>query len=181
MVARRRNSRAHTTQRLEIDDGGSKRRFSFSLCRNKSQFGDVPIDQFWMDHSTVYGQRNSHAVNYEAIVEYFWSLCRREGSELDGPVQESYMLASLLPEARSNGSRRVFEDAVPQRATVAHRQRLLHALDQHLAAGRESEVDIVSFRDQTAKLLTTSPSYAEGVWNCYRQYEQELFGEGRGA
>jgi hypothetical protein len=135
------------TQVLDFHDGGfvlsrqtddgpischrRGRRFEFELCRKRAQFGSVAVDQFWMDHATIYGQRNQRAANYEAIVEGFWGLCWREGSVLLDEVQDSYLLAKLLPYARSNGSRRVFEDAVPARSTVARRQRqrLLQDLD----------------------------------------------------
>jgi hypothetical protein len=157
------------------------RQYSFQLCRKATQFGDIRVDQVWMPHGSVYGQRNSTASNRDSIVNAFWSLCRRAGSdEEDDGVKDSYLLAKLLPEVRSNGSRRVFQDAVTARETIALRQRLLSSLEERLASGRNHRLDMVSFRDQTAILLGP-PSYEEEVWCRYRHYEAELFDEGHQA
>ncbi len=171
---------ARTTQDGPVTSEPRLLQFTFDLCRKTSQFGDVAVDQVWMEHATVYGQRNCRSTNHDALVDAFWTLCWREGSVLEDAVQESYLLAKLVTESRSNGSRRVFQDAVQAQGTNAQRQRLIQALDQRLAAGRRNELDMVAFRDQTAILLGP-PSYPAEVWDRYRRYGQELFEEGRAA
>lgn len=157
------------------------RRFEFELCRKSALLGDVPVDQFWFARNTLYGQRHSAARNQQAIVDCFWSLCFREGSVLEDDVQDSYILLKLLPDARSNGSRRIFEDAVPTRLAgrrEAEEERIAH-LESMLAAV-DSETDLETFRDRTAELLGP-PEYPPAVRQRYQTMEQELLGAGRDA
>lgn len=167
----------------ETDGSGSCRqlvsRFEFELCRKQAQFGDVPVDQFWFAHGSLYGQRKSAARNRQPISECFWSLCWREGSVLEDDIQETYILLKLLPHARSNGSRRVFKDAVLAR-TARSQVELIANLNASLSVSTDKETDLEAFRDQTAVLLGP-PEYSDTTWRRYKEMEQELLGEGRSA
>src|SRR3954469_24535744 len=92
---------------LELDG----RLFRFELCRRAERMGPVPVDHWWMDTRRVYGQRGRTATAREAVTGYFWALCQHHKTDAEPAVQESYILAGLLPLARSNAARRVFMDA----------------------------------------------------------------------
>jgi hypothetical protein len=110
----------------------------------------------------------------------FWALCRKHRTMGDEPVQESYILARLLPHARSNGSRRVFEDATltrPEHVGEASRS-VLEELEQSLKSSCHEEVNEIAFRDGTANVLGP-PKYDEAVWDFYRRFEADVLGEAR--
>ena len=46
--------------------------FEFALCRNQTTLGEIEIDQFWMSHQSLYGQRNQGAVNLEPLIARRW-------------------------------------------------------------------------------------------------------------
>lgn len=182
-------------EELRIDDGSRRihlspgvpgaiiegaKCFSLELCRKPSQFGNVPVDHWWMDVSSVYGQRNQPARNGNVIVELFWSLCLKEATVFHEEVQDSYILAKLLPHVRSNGARRIFADAVltaPGRVGLK-RPEMIAQLDASIRAHSDREMGIEDFRDETAKLLGPE-IYSEEVIARYRQISEELLGEGR--
>lgn len=155
------------------------RRFDFELCRKQFQYGDVPVDQFWMNHGTLYGQRGSAARNQQSIVDYFWLMCRQAGTAGDREVKNSYMLLNLLPRARSNGSRRVFEDAKLSRSPLGQgsRHKVLANLNERLSTSASEEIELPAFRAHTAALLGP-PEYSAEVHRRYYEMEQELFGDG---
>ncbi len=93
------------------------KRFRFHLCRKQILLGDVPIDHCWMEINSVYGQRNRIAANQDALIEFWWALCWKHATVLHAEIQESYILAHLLPYARGNGSRRVLSE-IGRRAGV---------------------------------------------------------------
>lgn len=72
----------------------------FSLCRKAEQLGAVLIDHGWMRTTALYGQRarsKQRSGNFTAVTTGFWALCCREGSQYEPDVQESYLLARLVP------------------------------------------------------------------------------------
>jgi len=186
------------TEELRLDDGSRRisrdpalpgkllieaaRHYTFHLCRKNAVMGDVAIDQWWMKRSTLYGGRGQTAVNYRVIVKYWWSLCMKDLSAFEDSIQENFILASLLPLARSNGCRRVFGDAVPARnkSPDTRRSVVIAQLDELLAASRQEELGIVEFRDQTANCLGP-PEYDPEIQRVYDDFTGELFGEGRRA
>jgi hypothetical protein len=88
--------------------------YEFSLCAKQVQFGPVSIRQWWMPHQTVFRERKRNAVNFQPIIDCYWSLCH-QGHQLavtDEASQETFLLASLLPHVRSDGARDVVADAV---------------------------------------------------------------------
>ena len=157
------------------------RTFRFQLCRKPVEFDEVRVDHWWMDIGTLYGQRNQSASNYDAVIDYWWELCKQDPSPLDAPTRESYILAKLLPFARSNGSRRVFVDSVPTRP--GGRRELAESvveLERRLVAGADGEISKLEFRDHTRDLLGP-PKYPPEVRDRYFQLSEELLGEARQA
>lgn len=153
--------------------------FSFELCRKQATFGSVPVDQFWMEVSSLYGQRGRSARNGTVVVEFYWSQCMKAATVLREEVQQSYILASLLPYARSNGSRRVFDDAVLTKAKrIGEKsEEQIADLDQQLAVGRNGMIDMETFHRQSAALLGP-PDFAPDVKRAYQELADELLGEG---
>lgn len=186
------------TEELCFDDGGRRfhfqpgapnkcvveaaKCFSFELCRKQVRFDGVPVDQFWMEVPSLYGQRGRQARNGDVVVEYFWSQCLKAATVFDENVQESYILANLLPYARSNGSRRVFDDAVLTSAKRLGEKRedQIADLDRQLAASQDDLLDIETFYSKTANLLGP-PDFGPNAINAYQELADELLGEGRRA
>ncbi|MEQ8791400.1 MAG: hypothetical protein RIC55_34375 [Pirellulaceae bacterium] len=163
----------------DSSDGDVRSAFSFTLCRKELLLGQLPIDQWWMSQRGLYGERNQDSPNRQEVVECYWSLCRREGSAVDDrSVQETYVLASLLPYARSNGSRRVFVDAslTRQRGGELARRQLLEELEALLQSARHDELDVLQFYRQTADLLGP-PVYGEEVRSRHRALTAEILHE----
>jgi hypothetical protein len=158
-----------------------ERRFQFHLCRKQAVFGDLQVDHWWMPTNTLYGQRNRSAGNQQVVIEYWWALCTQNTTIDQKPVQESYILAKILPYARSNGSRKVFVDSVPTRPqNRKERDQAAAELNERLAAARTGEMNRIEFRDQTAELLGP-PNYPAEIQERYEQIAEELLQEGRDA
>lgn len=161
----------------ELEVGG--RGFRFALCRKAERMGAVAIDHWWMDTATLYGQRNQPAANLDPIVDSYWALCRHHGTDAEASVRESYVLAKLLPRARSHASRRVFNDAhlfSRGRATRTARARAIEDLERLLGTGRDDRLTPREFKEETAKVL--GPPRPDGpVAERYEQFAAELLGE----
>ena len=157
------------------------RNFRFNLCRKPIQLGPLAFDHWWMNTSTLYGQRNRPASNQEAVIDCFWAKCMEQGSVLDDMVQESYILAKLLPHARSNGSRKVFVDCYPTRqGGRKEMDESVANLNARLAESRNQEMDMLDFNRGTADLLGP-PAYPQEVQDRCFELSQELLCEARKA
>lgn len=154
--------------------------FEFRLARKQVRLGDSEFEQYWMPIYSLYGQRNQAAVNQQPIVDYFWALCGRSGTESEAAVQESYLLAKILPFARSNGSRRVFVDSFQTvAASCSRRMRTWIADLEKLLAGSSSQgCDEVAFQRLTGDLIGP-PEYDDDVRDRYEHFRAELFEEAR--
>jgi hypothetical protein len=132
-----------------------------------------------MKISTVYGQRNRSAANQSAMIECWWAFCWKYATVLEEAVQESFILAHLLPYARGNGSRRVLADAIPTRSKKleADKATVAAELEQYLQGSRDEEFDLQAFRDATANAIGP-PIYGDEVWQCYKRLAQDLLGQG---
>jgi hypothetical protein len=133
--------------------------FTFTLCRKAEQLGPVTVDHWWMRTTELYrqrAQRRRKEGNYEALTEAFWALCRQEGSHVERDVQESYLLARLLPYARSQGSRRIVADAyLGPRTKAARKERevAIKRLDRLLQSCRSESTTPLSFSRHTADVI----------------------------
>ena len=93
--------------------------YPFDLHHRVVQFGPVTVRQFWMDLRTLYDARVDGPLNAWSIIQYFWDLCRRGGTQGDRSVQESYLLARLLPFSRRAGTCRILSDARCKTSTTS--------------------------------------------------------------
>jgi hypothetical protein len=166
---------------VEAEAEAASRTLRFHVYRKPVRLGDLEVDHWWMDIGTLYGQRNRRASNQAAVVDYWWALCTQDATVLDEPTRESYILARLLPFARSNGSRRVFVDSVPTRP--GGRRELTESvteLEQRLADSADGEMDKAEFHSRTGDLLGP-PEYPREVHDRYHQLSEELLCEAREA
>jgi hypothetical protein len=154
--------------------------FTFTLCRKAEQLGPVSVDHWWMRTTELYrqrAQRRRKGGNYEAVTEAFWALCRRAGSHVERDVQESYLLARLLPFARNQGSRRIVADAylTPRtRAARQEREEAVQELDQLLRSCRTATMTPLSFSRRTADIIGP-PVLAAELQQAYLACCGELF------
>ncbi|REJ65892.1 MAG: hypothetical protein DWQ31_16480 [Planctomycetota bacterium] len=156
--------------------------FQFKLCRKQTTLGDVIVDQFWMPIPSLYGQRGRRAVNHQPIVDFYWAVCGDRDTQDDSLVRESYLLAKILPHARSNGSRKVFVDSFQSVRDARQQQvrRWTKELNERLRSCRTEEYDDLAFQRATADLIGP-PLYSEEVQHRYASLTGELFGEARDA
>lgn len=153
--------------------------FTFTLCRKAVQLGNVEIDHWWMQTTELYRQqtvRRCKGGNYEAVTEAFWALCCREGSQAERDVQESYLLARLLPFARSHGSRRIVADAFMALWTVAAqaKREAVQDLDLGLRSSCTETLTPRRFSRRTADVIGP-PVLSKDVKQTYLNYCTELF------
>ena len=155
------------------------RRFSFCLCRKQEDFGDTSVDQWWMKVSSIYRQRNIRADNYQAVIDCWRAVCEKHGTFSDRGTLKTYILAMLLPEARSHGSRRVVADATPTwpRNHRRVRQGAIWELESQLAGSRSLELDKVAFRDRTADLIGPA-QFSPELQERYHELAAELLDRG---
>lgn len=145
--------------------------FQFDMFRKQANLGCLEIDQWWMDKRGLYGERNRNSSNRCAAIDLFWSLCICEGSAFsERDIQETYILARLLPHARSNASRRVFVDASLENHSSAAD---LSELDQFLSLSQDGRKNALDFYRSTGNLLGP-PEYEENVIDQYNEFVAEL-------
>ena len=157
--------------------GGPGDRFQFQLCTRNTLLGELVFDQWWMDKRGLYGERNFYSPNRQAILDLYWAICLHVGTALhDQDTQETYVLASLLPHTRSNGSRRVFVDA-----SLTHyehdrelkRSEYLLELKNVLEAGKHDAASALVFNRRTADILGP-PVYEADVTSIYDEFTEQI-------
>jgi len=151
--------------------------FQFHLCRQQVTLGKTEIDQFWMPIPSLYGQRGTSAVNQQPLVDLWWRFCGIAGTQTEIDVQESYLLAKILPEARSNGSRRVFADAV-EISTRSRRHEIqawAEELNELLIGDGKAKYNEARFHKATECL--GHPEYPSSVWEKYVEMTEHLFAD----
>jgi hypothetical protein len=157
------------------------RPFDFSLCRKAVQMGNIPVDHWWMKTTELYGQRGKpcrQASNFQAVTDYFWALCREEGTAHDSEVQESYLLSKILPYSRSHGSRRVFTDAWlfgRDRSSKVTKAEVVAELEQFLRTGRIQVMTRTEFEEKTTKMLGPRGLTAEEIC-AYKEFTNDFLG-----
>jgi hypothetical protein len=154
----------------------------FALCHQTILLGQTPMDYWWMAPGTVYPTRKRKAANYEPIIEHYWALCLKGKTVFEDDVQENYILAKLLPHARSNASRKVFVDSVPstRRDQETYPEPITEHFDRLLRHDRRRRMGPVKFRDCTADAIGPT-CYPKAIQDLYRRRSEELLGEGRDA
>jgi len=149
------------------------REFTFELHRKQDKFADVEIDHWWLDQRTLYGQRNTRR-RIAPLADCFWALCEGAATTSERDVQESYILAKLIPYARSNAARGVFQDARPGRLRDPKRRReFFEELERTITQGCAQPIDVLGFHRTTADLLGP-PEYDNQDRDRYAEFAAEL-------
>jgi hypothetical protein len=141
--------------RQTLSVGGEN--FEFELCRKQNvPFGPVDVDQWWMEVTPLYAQRQNRKLqsrNHSQVIEHYWAKCHQEHATLEREAQERFLLASLLPLMRSQGSRKVFDDAFLRAGRRADQVLDVLNLDALLRGSREKVLTTEDFYDKSLKLL----------------------------
>jgi hypothetical protein len=152
--------------------------FAFSLCAKPEEFAGISIAHFWMDTRSIYGQRNTPAVNLRPMADYFWMRCLLERRHTHPAQQEIYLLALLCPHVRSHGGNRVVAESRARRSASTKREQVdaLEALLKTSPRTRKGESDQLTmqqFHQRTEAILGSSYGVAELA--AYREICAELF------
>lgn len=154
--------------------------FSFELCRKRDQsLGSVTVDHWWMPVTPLYGQRQSGTPphrNHREILQFYWSDVQGHQATTQREAQERFLLASIVPRVRAEGSRTIFADAFlrPQRRQrQAEEVRELNAI---LAGGASDRLSRSQFETQTRQILGRVEFPAE-TQSIYGDLSTQLFDE----
>jgi hypothetical protein len=158
------------------------RSFRFPLCRKPALMGTVQVDHWWMDVRRLYGQRGRSETMSQTVVDYFWALCQREGTDRDPEVQESYIQARLLPFARSNAARKIVVDAHLARARNDQKEQAeqVRELETMLQKSRSACLTMTEFQRQSGQVIGP-PELSAEARQLYEAFCQQFLGEARDA
>jgi len=155
--------------------------FVFRLChRADVELGPVTVDQWWMPVTKLYSQRQSRthrSGNQQSILDFYWAKCCEEAATDSRDAQERYLLISLLPQMRSQGSRRILLDAFPPRGTLRERNDDTAELEKILASQVHTPLSWDGFRQQTKSYLMPQPVYSEEQKERYFAFVDSLLSE----
>ncbi|TWT59588.1 hypothetical protein [Rubinisphaera italica] len=150
------------------------RTFPLRLHRDQNvELGNFTIDQWWIDKRGLYKDRRSTSPNHDKIINFYWACCREDGPQHELEVKESFLLAKLLPETRSNGARKVFDDSRMSQKNESEIRDRQNQLESMLASARDGQKTQQEFHDETFQTLS-SPKYGEEVDEQYAQFRTEL-------
>jgi hypothetical protein len=160
----------------------STKRFTFELMHKQTLMGDVPVHQFWMRRSSVYGTSGQRARNRPPILDFGWWQGFLTLSTMFKGFQETFILAHLYPHARHRGSQRVFADAVLTEGALRNQREraALRQLDQYLMAEPHRRMGLAQFRTKSAKLLGP-PKLKHVERQVYAKLVEPFLHEGRQA
>ena len=151
---------------------------SFDLLRQPLDLGVCRIDQWWIERNKLYPTRGRSAPMYTRIVDAFWDQCRAASTDRDSEIQESYLLAMLLPHIRDQGAGTVFRDAVPHRRSAKSRKaESAEELDLLLSQSAQA-VDVEVFHRFTSDTLGP-PEYPQAVVDHYDEMVEHLLAPAR--
>lgn len=151
--------------------------FTFSLCRKTElSLGDVTIEQWWMNQRGLYGIRKKKCDNYTAILDFYWACCLLHKTCDQKEVLESYLLAQLLPQTRSNGSRKIFNDSKLPRETLKKRLEQCDQLESLLVTEPNQLLTRNDFYLKVAGILG-APAIQSEIFECYEEFRAELLDE----
>jgi hypothetical protein len=179
ITAAETKGRPAMTQIVEEVVSVGDRSLRFQLHRKKTRLGSIDVDHWWMPVPPLYGQRQRNAapaVNHKAVIEAFWALCRQEGSFEEADIRNVYLLARLLPQMRSLGSRRIVADAHldPASGTRWKRRRdAVAELEELLHSGRGKSVTWSEFR-AASKIVLGPPPLTQETKDLYVKFAAEL-------
>ncbi len=141
------------------------------LCHKSLKLGRHEVDHYWLDNRLLYGQRNRPSYLHTQIVNIYWEVCREQGALADHDTRQTFLLASLLPNVRSNGSRRVFADARVAGRPARSRERTKD-LDLMLRATQENTMQSEEFEAAALRMLRSPDLRADRT--IVRRLSEEL-------
>lgn len=150
--------------------------YSFELYQKPLSLGRLRIDHWWMQVTSLYRQRrrsSSTAHNHSEILRLYWAKVQYENATAVREAQERYLLASLVPYVRAEGSRTVFADAILGRGRRSERLEQLEILERSLEADRERSLSREEFNDRSWAALGRRGFPVE-VEEVYRQLLREV-------
>ncbi len=155
--------------------------FVFRLCQKADvELGPVTVDQWWMPVTRLYSQRQSRghrSGNQQSILDFYWAKCCEEAATDSRDAQERYLLISLLPQMRSQGSRRILLDAFPLRGTLQDRGADVVELEQLLKSQVHTQLSWDGFRQQTKRSLMPQTAYSEEQKDLYLEFVDSMLNE----
>ncbi len=167
-----------TTGTLPGADQRLQRVYSFDLLHQPVDLGPCRIEQWWIDRGKLYPTRNLDAPMYGPILNAYWDICRSESTQDDPEVQESFLLAKLLPHIRSQKAAQVFLDSVThQRDDWASKKEAAEELEAMLSQSKKP-MSTEEFHSHTADVLGP-PHYDDGSRDLYDEMAEQLLGHGR--
>lgn len=171
-------ARFMTTGTMPEPDGPLRPIYKFDLLHQPVELGPYRFEQWWIDRGKLYPTRNRSAPMYGPILNAFWDICRSASTHNDPEVQESFLLAKLLPHIRIQKAAEVFLDSVThQRVDWAPKREAAEELELILSQGTEP-MSIQRFHELTADLLGP-PQYDDESWELYDVMAEQLLEQGR--
>ena len=170
-MAIRREKRALSDLLQDADCAG----IELEICSKECSLGPQELTQSWLERSSIYGGRGRNATNQSAILAYFHRKSVACGeSAIIRNAAETYLIASLTPEIRSNGAQRILPDA-PTRSDVkpAQRFRAVDELNEQLGQMNGQDLTAFEFYEQS-RVITEFPNLDCEVVCRYKALQSEL-------
>lgn len=150
----------------------------FELCHAPLDLGTCRFEKWWIDNRKLYPTRKQKGAMYSPIVETYWNMCRAASTDTDGAVQESYLLAKLLPHIPDEKVREVFLDSSIYAGEHSAMKRAdQQQLEEMLAIGFDP-MTAEEFHMETANLLGPPPNEEEDE-HIYDEMSEQLLDRGR--
>ncbi|EMI44887.1 hypothetical protein RRSWK_02527 [Rhodopirellula sp. SWK7] len=148
---------------------------AISFCEKQATLGTVCFRQFWLKNSSIYGGRGRRAENQPSILNFFHRMTVDAGCLEDHrKPAETFLLASLASEIRSNKAQQVFPDASLANWSSAYRCRKVAALDAQL---RQSSGETMTSDDfyRHSRTVCELAEMSNNVIEEYLTLELQLF------
>ncbi len=148
---------------------------TITVCDKEATLGIESFRQFWLKNSSVYGGRRTFADNREAILGFFHRAAVQQGGGADHhSAGETWLLASLASEIRSNKAQEVFPDASFSNCSSGRRHRQITDLDALLSAAINDERNCNEFYHHSRNVCELADMLSEVVQE-YLRLESQLY------
>ncbi len=155
--------------------------FTFELCRKPNEvFGTVSVDQWWMEVTPLYAQRQNRkwqSRNHRQVIDFYWAICQAEQATGEREAQQRFLLASLLPHMRSQGSRKVFDDAFLKGGGRDVQAQEVAELENLLNASRDHRLTKDEFHEKTIALLRDVTNPPPDIDPMIRDLSNQILGD----
>jgi hypothetical protein len=153
--------------------------FDFELCfRPSVPLGNATIGQWWMPITPLYGQRSKErpGKNHRALVRSYWATVVERGEAQVRSAQETYLLAALVPNVRSEGSKTIFDDSFPSQPNPAALRKAVEPLQKALQLERDKTLSREQFHLKSLEVLGRT-EFPPGVEEQYEVLVNSLLDE----